>query len=146
MSIQVDSAGKYSGGQTFDSVGKMTGYYTDLKENEYGIVTDGKYHKPDSSVKMTFTVIYDKGIYLGGSSTDSTGKVVSTTAVKVNDKGDPIEITNINVKKDSTTTEVTSYKYENYDDQGNWLQQTAINDKGKATKIIKRAITYYKKE
>jgi inorganic pyrophosphatase len=48
--------------------------------------------------------------------------------------------------KDSTTTKTTTFKYDSYDEQGNWTQRTTFDDKGKATKVIKRTHTYYKKD
>lgn len=146
FSIQIDKDGKYSGGQSFDSTGKMDSYYTDLKEDEYGSVTDGVQHKADSTVKASFHSEYVKGLFVGGSTTDSSGKVVNTTKLTLNDKGDVIASTTTNVTKDSTTTKVVTYKYDSYDEQGNWTQRTAFDEKGKATGIIKRTITYYKKD
>jgi len=48
------------------------------------------------------------------------------------------------LEKDSTKTEVVTYKYDATDDKGNWTQRTTYNDKGKATKMVKRTITYFK--
>ena len=79
-----------------------------------------------------------------GTVTDSTGKTSYTGSVKLNDKGDPIEETTTTPEKDSTKTEVVTYKYDATDDKGNWTQRTTYNDKGKATKVIKRTITYFK--
>lgn len=146
FSIQIDKDGKYSGAQSYDSTGKMDGYYTDLKENEYGAVLEGKQYKPDSTLKSSFISVYDKAIFISGTNTDSSGKEVNTAKIKLNDKRDVIERTNTDVGKDSTTTKVTVYKYDSYDEQDNWTQRTSYDDKGKATKIVKRTITYYIKE
>lgn len=145
FSIQIDKDGKYSGAQSYDSTGKMDSYYTDLKENEYGAVTEGKQHKPDSSIKSSFSSVYDKATFISGTNYDSSGKMSGSTKIKLNDKDDAVEVTSTKVMKDSTTTTVTTHKYNSYDDQGNWTQRTTF-EKGKATKIIKRAITYYKKD
>ncbi len=51
----------------------------------------------------------------------------------------------VKTKKDSTTTTTTKYKYDSFDDQGNWTQRTISDEKGKITKILKREITYFKK-
>jgi len=48
--------------------------------------------------------------------------------------------------KDSAKYDTTMYRYDKYDEQGNWIQRTALNASGKPTKIVKREITYYKKE
>jgi len=136
--------GKYTGGKTYDSTGKPDSYYTDLSENEYGIVYAGKQHFMDGRIKATWEAKYDGPIYLSSSSTDSTGKVYNTDTVKVNDKGDPIDEISMTRIKDSSKIEKTSYKYDSYDDKGNWTQRTTYNEKGKPTKIVKRAFTYYK--
>lgn len=36
------------------------------------------------------------------------------------------------------------YKYDSFDDKGNWTQRTQSDENGKPEKITKREITYYK--
>ena len=98
----------------------------------------------NDKIKSTFDMKYDGPHFIGGTVTDSTGKTSYTGSVKLNDKGDPIEETTTTLEKDSTKTEVVTYKYDATDDKGNWTQRTTYNDKGKATKVIKRTITYFK--
>ena len=136
--------GKYTGGKAFDSTAEQTGYYTDLKQNEYGIVYEGKRHAMSGKVMNSFAMKYEGAHFVGGSSTDSTGKTDYTGSVKLNDKGDAMEESATTLEKGVSKTEVTTYKYEGADEKGNWLQRTTYNDKGKATKIVKRTITYYK--
>ncbi|HYM94216.1 MAG TPA: hypothetical protein VET23_08760, partial [Chitinophagaceae bacterium] len=126
--------------------GKMTGYYTDLKEDDYGAVIAGIEHKADSSVKSSFAAEYNKGMQVSSSGKDSSGKVNFTYKAELNDKGDIGKVTTTNIGKDSTTTKVMTYKYNSYDDQGNWTQRTTYNEKNKATKVEKRTFTYYKKD
>lgn len=144
--IDIDKDGKYSGAREVDSSGKMVFYYTGLTEDEYGGVTSGTRHKADSSVFGMFKNEYSKGMQIGSSFTDSSGKQVNTSKSELNDKGDLAKTTETNVGKDSTTTTVTTYTYDSRDEQGNWTQRTTYNDKGKATKVTKRTITYYKKD
>lgn len=146
FSIQIDENGKYSGAQAYDSTGKLTSFYTDLKEDDYGQVTAGTEHKPDSSIKSSFISEYTKGIQTGGSGKDSSGKTTYTYKNELNDKGDVVKYTDTDNGKDSTTTKVTTFKYDSYDDEGNWTQRTSYDDKGKATKVLKRTYTYYKKD
>jgi hypothetical protein len=136
--------GKYTGGKSYDSSGKQDSYYTDLATNDNGVVYAGKQHFMDGRLKSTFDSKFDGPIYISGSQTDSTGKVSYSSSVKVNDKGDPISETSNTRVKDSTKTENMTYKYDSYDDTGNWTQRTTYNDKGKPTKVIKRTFTYYK--
>jgi hypothetical protein len=146
FSVQISKEGKYIGGQAFDSTGKMTSFYTDLKEDEYGSVTGGTEHKPDSSVKSSFMSESNKGMTVNSTGKDSSGKVTFTYKAELNDKGDVAKSTTMEVGKDSTTTKVNTFTYDSFDEQGNWTQRTTYNEKGKATKVLKRAFTYYKKE
>jgi len=136
--------GKYTGGKSYDSTGKQDSYYTDLSTNEYGIVYAGKQHFMDGRIKSTWDNKFDGPIYVGGTSTDSTGKVSYSGSVKVDDKGNAIEEVSTTREKDSTKTEKMTYKYDSFDDTGNWTQRTTFNEKGKPSKIIKRTFTYYK--
>ena len=136
--------GKYTGGKSYDSTGKQDSYYTDLSTNEYGIVYAGKQHFMDGRIKSTWDNKFDGPIYVGGTSTDSTGKVSYSGSVKVDDKGNAIEEVSTTREKDSTKTEKMTYKYDSFDDAGNWTQRTTYNEKGKPSKIVKRTYTYYK--
>jgi hypothetical protein len=143
MVLQIDNDGKYSGAKSYDSAGKVDGYFTDFKENEYGEMTAFKHYKTDSSLIGTWTAEYDKSIWLGSTTTDSTGKVNGTYKNKLDDKGNSIEFTSTIVTKDSTTKKVETYKYNSYDDQGNWTQRTEYEN-GKPIKVAKRNFKYYK--
>ncbi len=144
--IQLDKDGKYSAGQETDSAGKIAFFYTGLKEDDYGAVTTGTRHKADSSIDGVFENEYVKGTQVAGRYRDSSGKEVYSSKSELNDKGDVVKTMEINVTKDSTTNTVTTFKYDSYDEQGNWTQRTSYNEKGKATKVVKRAFTYYKKD
>jgi hypothetical protein len=143
---QVDDKGQYAGGQFFDSTGNLEFYYTGLTQNEFGQVMSWKQHDKDSVFRQEGEGKFDKNLQAGFTMKDSTGKVKSTTTYKYNDKSEQTEVSNTTITKDSTTTKVTKYTYENHDEQGNWTQRTTWDDKGKATKITKRAYTYEKKE
>ena len=146
MEIGVDKDGKYNTAMELDSAGKMSYYYTGLTEDDYGAVTSGTRHKKDSSVDGVFKSEYIKGMQVGNSYIDSSGKQVYTSKNELNNKGDIVKTTETNVVKDSSTTTVTTYTYDSWDEQGNWTKRTTYNDKGKATKVTKRAIIYYKKD
>jgi hypothetical protein len=141
---EIDKDGKYSGGVTYDSTGKQDSYFKDLATNEYGIVYAGKQYDMNNKIKSTWDMKYDKANFLGGTSTDSTGKPSYTGTVVLNEKGDPAEETSATRDKDTTKTEKMVYKYDTYDDKGNWVQRTTYNEKEKPSKIIKRTFIYYK--
>ena len=142
----LDNNGNYNGGYNYDSTNKKDGYYTDLKQNDFGEVYEGKLHKMDSTLKYQWQSEYDKNAqYLGGH-TDSAGKVIYSNATTLDSSGNPVEVITMSMAKDSAKYDTTLYRYDKYDEQGNWIQRTALNASGKPTKIIKREITYYKKE
>lgn len=142
----VDSSGKYNGGNEYDSAGKLVYYYTGLSENEQSQVLGWKQWDKDSVFRMEGAATYDKYLQTGFTMKDSVGKVKSSSASKYNDKGELTEVSNTNVTKDSTITKVTRHTYDTHDEAGNWTQRTTWDDKGKATKIVKRTYTYRKGE
>ena len=146
FNTEIDKDGKYTGGNETDSAGKVSYYYTGLKEDDYGQVTTGTRYKADSTLDGVFENDYTKGIKVAGRYKDSTGKEVYNSKSEQNDKGDIVKTTEMNVTKDTTTNTVTTYKYDSYDEKGNWTQRTTYDNKGKATKVVKRTYTYYKKD
>ncbi len=148
MTIESDSAGKYTSAKSYDSAGKMDVYYTDISTNKFGQVEGAKGYHPDSTLKMSFASDYDSIYYTGGVTKDSTGKVTYSSKYTLNDKRDPEKLeetvvtTDDKTKKDSTKNTVTTYTYDGWDSHGNWTQQTSVNEKGKPFKIVKRVITY----
>jgi hypothetical protein len=143
---QLDDKEQYTGGQLFDSTGKLVYYYTDIKRNEFGQVFAWKQYDKDSVFRQEGDGVYEKNLQMEATTKDSLGKVKSVTKYKYNDKGEQTESTNTSTVKDSTTTKVTKYTYDAHDEQGNWTQRTTWDDKGKATKVLKRTYTYRKKE
>ena len=142
---KLDENGKYNWAQALDSNGKLDVYYTDITQNEEGLVSGWKQHDKDSVFRQSGESKFDKNLQTSFTMKDSTGKVKSSSAFKYNDKGEQVEVSNTNITKDSTTTTVTKYTYETHDDMGNWTQRTTWDDKGKATAITKRSYTYRKK-
>ena len=144
ISVQSDN-GKYTIARELDSANKLKFYYTDISQNDYGQLTGMKKFNADSTLSGTMSSTFNKQILTGNEMKDSVGKVVYASTVKLDDKNNPIETTEKNVTKDSTTNTVIRYKYDSFDNQGNWTQRTEIDVNGKPKKITKREITYYKK-
>jgi hypothetical protein len=148
MIILYDSLGKYRLAKSFDSTGKMDMYYSDITSNQFGQVTSAKGYHPDSTLKTSFVNDFDSIYYVGDQSKDSLGKLTYSNKIKFNDKKDPAEMDETTVtrdpktKMDSTKKTITTYTYAGWDSHGNWTEQTTINEKGKATKLIKRIIKY----
>src|SRR6185312_10515099 len=143
ISVKSDN-GKYISAQEFDSSNKLKNYYTDISQNESGQLTGMKKFNPDSTLSSTMKSSFHEQIFTGNEMKDSLGKVTYASLVKLDDKNNPIEVTEKNVVKDSTTNTMTKYKYESFDDNGNWTQRTELDQNGKPKKITKREITYYK--
>jgi hypothetical protein len=151
ISIQLDKDGKYATAEEYDSTGKLSSFYKDIVLNDYNQITSMKQYNPDSTVKSSFETDYDKNIFKGQVNKDSSGKETSSSSAKVDEKGNQVEFSRTSTMKDSTTmkdsvtTKVTKNTYQSYDEQGNWTQRTTLDEAGKATKIVKREISYYKK-
>lgn len=152
ITIQLDKEGKkYATAQAYDSSGKLISFYKDFTQNDYNQLTSMKQYKPDSTLKGLQETKYDKQMQTSESFKDSSGKETFSSSTKYDDKGNSIEVSrkttmkDSTTKKDSTTTKVTKYRYDSYDEQGNWTQRTEMDEKGKPTKIVKREITFYKK-
>jgi hypothetical protein len=103
-----------------------------------------KKYNADSTLSRTMTNTFNKQIFTGNETKDSVGKVIYTSTLKLDDKNNPIEISEKEVTKDTTKNTVTKYKYGAYDKEGNWTERTEIDENGKPKKITKREITYYK--
>ena len=144
VTIETDGKGNYTTAKSYDSTDKQDSYYTDLKTNEYGITYAGKQYFMGGKIKSTFDMKYEGPNFVGGVATDSTGKPSYQGTVKLNEKGDAIEEHYTTHEKDSTITKNPTYKYDSYDDKGNWTQRTTTDDKGKKTTVVKRTLTYYK--
>lgn len=136
--------GKYVSAQEFDSANQLANYYSDISQNDYAQLTGMKKFNADSTLMGTMTSTFNKQIFTGSEMTDSLGKVTYTSTVKLDDKNNPIETVEKKISNDSTTNTVTKYKYDSFDDQGNWTQRTELDENGKPKKITKREITYYK--
>lgn len=142
--IDLDSNGKYKKATIYDSTGKMSSYWTNITENEFGQVLSGTQYTTDNRLMSSFTNQYNGPLFIGGSSKDSTGRENYRNANKMDEKGYPMELSTTTINNDSTITETISFKYDSWDEKGNWTQRTEYNDKGKATKINKRTFSYYK--
>ena len=141
--------GAYTGAQSFDSTGKMNFYYTDITANDYGRITGFKQYKPDSTLKSSMSFNYNNQFLKDQSAKDSAGKETSTYAQTFDEKNNVIESTYKEIKtdstkKDTTITTITKYRYDAFDDKGNWTQRTEMDKDGKPVKVVKRTITYYK--
>jgi hypothetical protein len=88
---------------------------------------------------------YTKQAYVGGESTDSTGKKTWTSTQELDDKQNPIKFSSTEIKKDTTINKTITYKYTAFDTEGNWTERTEM-EPGKPNKVIKRTFTYAKKE
>lgn len=146
MKVGVDDKGQYTIAEAYDSIGKPDVYYTGIGQNEFGQVLSWKQYDKDSVFRMEGESKYDKSLQIGFTLKDSVGKAKSSNTSSYNDKGELTESTNTEVTKDSTTTKVTKYTYDAHDDLGNWTQRTTLDNKGKATKIVKRTYAYKKAE
>jgi len=135
--------------KSFDSTNKLNFYYTDITMNDYGRLTGYKQFKPDSTLKSSMSLNYNNQFLKDQSVKDSVGKETSSYAQTFDDKNNVVESTYKEIKtdstkKDSTVTTITKFRYDTFDDKGNWTQRTEMDKDGKPVKVVKRTITYYK--
>lgn len=138
--------GKYTLAIGYDSTGKMETYYTGITQNDAGQVLTWKRYDKDSVFREEGEAKYENNLQTSFTGKDSVGKVKNTFTATYNDKGEQTETSNTNITKDSTTTKVTKFTYDSHDESGNWTQRTTLDDKGKATKVVKRTYMYAKKD
>src|SRR5690242_8766697 len=144
ISIEIDSAGNYKIAHEYDSTNKLKFIYTDIKQNDYGQLTGMKKFTADSILNGTMVSNFNNSIFTGNEERDSTGKIIYSSTVKLDDKNNVVERDTKSVTNDSTINKVVKYKYDSFDDHGNWTQRTEMDENGKPVKITKREITYYK--
>ena len=142
--VTIDSVikGQHTGAKVWDSTGKQIGY-CDVIYNDYGQVTWGKTFYMNGKLQFGWESKFDRHHYIGGSRTDSTGKIVFQSTQKLNDKDDPAEEQYTEEEEGVSTTTNLTYKYDSYDEKGNWTQRSTYKN-GKLKRIVKRTITYYK--
>ena len=144
ISVEIDSAGNYKLAQEYDSANNLKFYYTDISQNDYGQLTGMKKFNADSTSGGSMVSDFNNSIFTGNEEKDSVGNVIFSSTVKLDDKNNLVERDTKNVTKDSTINKVVKYKYDSFDDHGNWTQRTELDENGKPVQITKREITYYK--
>jgi hypothetical protein len=143
FTAEVDKSGNYTSGKNYDSTNNQDSYLADLKTNEYGIVYSGKEYFMNGKIKNTWDAKYEGPNFVGFTATDSLGKT-SQGAVKLNEKGDAIKENYSYYEKDSLIAKNYTYKYDSYDDKGNWTLRSTYDEKEKKESIVKRVFAYYK--
>ena len=145
LSATLDKMGKYSDTHIYDSSGKLEFYYSGIEVNEYGKIILMKKITPDSILQQTIVNNYNKQIWVGGFIKDSSGKEIFSTTVKLNEKMNPIKVMQTVMTDSLTNLTTTRYEYNLYDDHGNWIECTEMDERGTAHKILKRKFTYRNK-
>jgi hypothetical protein len=97
----------------------------------------------NGKIKNSWDAKYEGPNYVGYTAIDSVGKTSNGTA-KLNEKGDAIKENYTYYEKDSAITKNYSYKYDSYDDKGNWTQRSTYDEKEKKESVVKRVFAYYK--
>lgn len=142
--VTIDSFvnGQHVGAKVWDATGKQIAY-CDAINNEYGQVTSGKTFFMNGKLQFAWESKFDGPLRIGGSSTDTAGKVIRQSTIKRNEKGDEVEEHYMWFENADTTTSTLNHKYDSYDEKDNWTQQSTYKN-GKLLSVTKRTITYYK--
>ena len=137
--------GRYSKSHIHDTSGKLISFYDSVELNDDGKIIVMKGFSVDSVLQRTIINNYEKQIWVGGMVKDSSGKEILSTKIKLNEKLNPAEITQVAFMNGKTTTTITRHIYTGYDEHDNWVHCTETDENGKPKRILKRRITYRKK-
>lgn len=134
--------GKCIAMEIYDSNDKLENYYSNIKQNEFGLLLNLNSYNANNRLTMSYANEYD-GIYqIRATAKDSVGMLTSEVKINLTDSKYQENMLEVIYTKDSIIKKYLSYKYESWDTVGNWLKQTAFNDKGKPIKFVNRIISY----
>jgi len=142
LSGTLDENGRYSKSQIHDTTGKLLSFYDSIEINDYGKIIVMKSFTPDSILQQTIINNYKDQIWIGGNIKDGGDKEIFSTRIKLNEKLDPSETTEIMLMNGVADKTITHRVYTGYDKHDNWIQCTEMNETGKLKRILKRRITY----
>ncbi len=145
LSGSLDTMGKYGDTRIYDAAGKLEFYYSGITLNEYGKIILMKKFTPDSILQETIINNYTKQIWVGGLIKDNNGKEIFLTTIQLNEKMDPVLVTEIVMTDSLPDITTTRYTYNLYDRTGNWIERNETDEKGTTLKTLKRKITYKNK-
>jgi hypothetical protein len=126
----------------YDSNDKLETYYDNISQTKYGLLSSLNSHDANGRLTMSFVNEYDSIYQIGAIAKNSIGKLKSKVRISLTSKMDQENMLEISYFKDSSVQKFLSYKYENWDTTGNWIQQTIYDDNGKSIKIVKRIFSY----
>jgi hypothetical protein len=145
LSGSLNKSGNYGNSRVYDSAGKLVSFYTDLEVNQYGKIISMKSFKPDGALQQTIVNNYNRQTWIGGFIKDSSGKEISSTAIKLNENMNPSEVVQTQVINGAPSVTITRYMYDRFDEYGNWIQRREVDEKGNVRKLLKREIHFTRK-
>jgi antitoxin component YwqK of YwqJK toxin-antitoxin module len=145
---QSDMLLKYHNGkciamEIYNSNGKLESYYSNIQQNEFGLLTSLNSYDANGKLTMSYANKYDSIYQTRATANDSIGMLRSETSIQLTEKKYQESILEVSYFKDSTIKKYLSYKYDSWDSTGNWIRQTIFNDEGKAVKSVNRIFTYF---
>jgi hypothetical protein len=128
--------------EIYDSNDKLESYYKDIQQTEFGLLASMNCYDTNGKLTMSYENSYDSIYQISATAKDSSGMLTSEVKIHLTDKKYPENMLEVTYFKDSTVKKYLSYKYESWDTEGNWIQQTVFNDKGQPVKVVKRIFSY----
>ena len=128
--------------EIYDSNNKLESYYGNIQQTDFGLLSSMSSYDTNGKLTRSYTNDYDSIYQISATARDSIGMLSSEVKIHLTDKKYPENMLEITYFKDSAIKKYLSYKYENWDTKGNWIQQTVFDDKGKAIKIVNRIFSY----
>lgn len=128
--------------ENYDSKNKLESYYGNIQQTDFGLLSSLNSYDNNGNLTMSYANDYDSIYQISATARDSIGMLSSEIKINLTDKKYPENMLEVSYQKDSTITKYLSYKYENWDNEGNWIRQTVFDKKGNAIKIVNRIFDY----
>ena len=128
--------------EIYDSNDKLEIYHNNIQQTKFGLLSSLDVYDANGKLTMSYANEYDSIYQIRATAKDKVGTLTSEVKIQLTDKKYLKNMLEVTYFKDSTIKNYLSYKYESWDTTGNWIQQTVLNDKGKATKFVNRIFSY----
>lgn len=128
--------------QIYNANNKLENYYKNILQTKYGLLSSLNSYDANGKFTMSFVNEYDSIYQIAATAKDSLGEVTSEVRMHLTDKKYQENILEVSYFKDSTTQKFLSYKYEIWDEKGNWVKKNVFDNKGNLLQIVKRVFIY----
>jgi hypothetical protein len=135
---------KYKDGIAYGDSGQVLNKFTIISQDDHGNWTALDWYDPQGNLARKEESKYDKDKLVEQVWKSKEGVMWSNRTFKHNEKGDEVLIilTSYKSSPDSNVVKITRYRYDEYDQYGNWLKRSKLDEKGNVLSVTKRNIIY----